>query len=490
MTGTFGSLNIAKTGLQYQQIVIDTTNNNIANVNTDGYVRRRANGAEVGGATTGAMWSTYTGHGEGVTTTSVSRLTDFLMDARVRTEHANLSYLQVQQTSMERVETAINEPSDTGVANALSSFGSAWQDVVSSPDGSAARQSVIASGQTLVAAINAQARAVDDERAQQRAAAVADVSQINNDAQQLAQLNHNIFIAQANGTDVSDLQDQRDQLALDLANKAGAVVTQDSTGRYNISINNVALVAGDNAGTLTVNGINADGTPSNGDPANPDVVSFSISDPVPVGATPSTNQTAVPSGMGGELGGIATLLNVTLTGYRTSLNNVAQQLADMVNTQHEAGYDQSGAAGGKFFDYNAADPAGTISVLISDPSKVAASADGSGPSNNADNADTITQVLNGAVGAGSPPGTPVNINDSYQRLVTGLGSTVAGLNTQTTNQQLLAGQVDDEREQQAGVSLDEETINLMQAQRAYEASSRVLTVMNSLLDTLINRMGT
>lgn len=489
MTGTFGSLNIAKTGLQYQQIVIDTTNNNIANVNTDGYVRRRANGAEVGGATTGAMWSTYTGHGEGVTTTSVSRLTDFLMDARVRNEHANLSYLQVQQTSMERVETAINEPSDTGIASALSAFGSSWQDVVSSPDGSAARQSVIASGQTLVAAVNAQARAVDDERAQQRAAAVADVSQINNDAQQLARLNHNIFIAQANGTDVSDLQDQRDQLALDLANRAGAVVSQDNTGRYNISINSVALVAGDNVGTMTVNGINADGTPSNGDPANPDVVSFSISDPVPLGAAPSTNQTAVPSGLGGELGGIATLLNVTLANYRAGLNNVAQQLADMVNAQHEAGYDQTGAAGGKFFDYNAADPAGTISVLVTDPSKVAASSDGSGQSNNADNADTITQVLNGVVGAGSPPGAPVNINDSYQRLVTGLGSTVAGLNTQTTNQQLLAGQVDDEREQQSGVSLDEETINLMQAQRGYEASSRVLTVMNSLLDTLINRMG-
>jgi flagellar hook-associated protein 1 FlgK len=435
------------------------------------------------------MWSTYTGHGEGVTTTSVSRLTDFLMDARVRNEHANLSYLQVQQTSMERVETAINEPSDTGIASALSAFGSAWQDVVSSPDGSAARQSVIASGQTLAAAINAQARAVDDERAQQRAAAVDDVSQINNDAQQLAQLNHNIFIAQANGTDVSDLQDQRDQLALDLANKAGAVVAQDSTGRYNISINGVALVTGDNAGTMTVNGINADGTPSNGDTANPGTVSFSISDPVPVGATPSTNQTAVPNGMGGELGGIATLLNVTLANYRAGLNDVAQQLADMVNTQHEAGYDQSGAAGGKFFDYTAGDPAGTISVLVTDPSKVAASSDGSGQSNNADNADTITQVLNGAVGAGNPPGTPVNNNDAYQRLVTGLGSTVAGLNTQTTNQQLLANQVDDEREQQAGVSLDEETINLMQAQRAYEASSRVLTVMNSLLDTLINRMG-
>lgn len=495
MTGTFGSLNIAKSGLEYQQVVIDATNNNIANVNTEGYVRRQAVGTEAGGAATAAMWSTYTGHGDGVTTQSVERLTDFLMDARVRTEHANLSNLQVQQTSMERVETAVGEPSDTGLSAALSAFGSSWQDLVSSPNGTAAPQSVLAAGQTLTAAITTQARSIDDERAEQRAGAVDDVNQINADATQLAQLNHNIFIAQANGTDVGDLQDQRDQIALDLAEKAGGVVTQDDTGRYNVTINGVALVTGDDAGTMTINGIEADGTPTNGDTANPSTVSYSISDPVAVGAAASTQTTDVPTGMGGELGGITTLLNVTLANYRAGLNDVASTLATAVNAQHDAGYDQNGDKGTDFFSFDPADPAGTIAVAITDPTKVAAAAatDPTLPatqakSNNSDNADAISEVLNGTLVAhGLSAAT--NLGDQYQRLVTGLGSTVSGLNTQTTNQQLLATQVDDEREQQSGVSLDEETINLMQAQRAYEASSRVLTVMDSLLNTLINQMG-
>jgi flagellar hook-associated protein 1 FlgK len=174
---------------------------------------------------------------------------------------------------------------------------------------------------------------------------------------------------------------------------------------------------------------------------------------------------------------------------------MTQQLVDMVNTQHQLGFDQSGNAGGPFFAVgNAADPAGTVAVdatLAANPGLVAASAVGSAAtpsgSNNADNADAISQVLRGTRPAGALPA--VDLGDQYQRLVTGLGSTVSGINTQAANQQLLATQVDDEREQQAGVSLDEETVNLMQAQRAYEASSRVLSVMNSILDTLINRTG-
>lgn len=490
MTGTFGSLNIAKTGLQYQQIVMDTTNNNIANVNTEGYVRRRAVGTELAAANqTGAMWSVYTGHGDGVLTQSVQRMTDFLMDSRVRKEHSNLSYLQVQQSSLERVETAIGEPSDTGIAHALAAFNDAWQDLVTAPDGSAARQAVVAGGQTLAAAINTQARAIDDERAEQRAGAIDDINQVNVDAGQLAQLNHNIFIAQANGTDASALQDQRDQVALDLAQRMGATVSVDPTGRLNVSVNGVALVTGDKAGTVSVSGINPDGTPSNGDTANPPTVSFSITDPV-TGASQ-----AVPGTLGGEVGGITTLLNVTLPTYRAGLNTMAQQLADMVNTQHALGYDQNGNPGGAFFAVsNAADAAGTLAVnaaVAADPALVAASAiapatPGS-TNNNADNADAISQVLRGVHGAGTM--AAVNLSDQYQRLITGLGSIVAGVNSQAANQQILATQVDDEREQQAGVSLDEETVNLMQAQRAYEASSRVLSVMNSVLDTLINRTG-
>jgi len=524
MTGTFGSLNIAKTGLQYQQIAIDVADNNIANVNTDGYVRRRANAAEVGGPGQPVMWSSYNGDGEGVAAQGVQRLTDILLDKRVRSEHANLSYLQVQQTSLERVESAVNEPSDDGVSAAIANFAASWEDLVTSPDGTAARQSVVADGQSLAAAINTQARSLDSEMDEQRAGAVQDVQEINQDAQQLAQLNHAIFVAQANGSDVGDLQDQRDQVALDLANKAGAVTTVDqATGRYNVTIDNgngssVALVTGDQYAGLVVQGINADGTSTSTTGGIPATVSFTVTSQVGYDAKtdPATASPATVS-PGGDLGGVQALLNVTLPNYRGQLNALAKNLATVVNTQLAQGFDQSGRAGGPFFDFGADglsdDYAGSIVVdgaVATDPSLIAAAAtrsldtDGQ-PSGNSDatNADRVSQALSGGpLVTGDPPtpvvgvtdasGAPVtaiDIGDQYQRMVSGLGSTAAGLNTQAANQQLLTSQVDDEHEQSAGVSLDEETINLMQAQRGYQAASRVLTVMDSVLDTLINHTG-
>jgi flagellar hook-associated protein 1 FlgK len=57
------------------------------------------------------------------------------------------------------------------------------------------------------------------------------------------------------------------------------------------------------------------------------------------------------------------------------------------------------------------------------------------------------------------------------------------------NQQVLTSQVDGAREQLSGVDLDEEMVNMISAQRAYEAASRVMSTVDSLLDTLINRTG-
>ena len=57
------------------------------------------------------------------------------------------------------------------------------------------------------------------------------------------------------------------------------------------------------------------------------------------------------------------------------------------------------------------------------------------------------------------------------------------------NQQVLTSQVDGAREQLSGVDLDEEMVNMISAQRAYEAASRVMTTVDSMLDTLINRTG-
>ena len=79
--------------------------------------------------------------------------------------------------------------------------------------------------------------------------------------------------------------------------------------------------------------------------------------------------------------------------------------------------------------------------------------------------------------------------DAYRSLVTGFGVTVSSARQAAANQSVLTAQVDASRESLSGINIDEEMVNLLAAQRGYEGASRVLTTMDSMLDTLINRTG-
>jgi len=92
------------------------------------------------------------------------------------------------------------------------------------------------------------------------------------------------------------------------------------------------------------------------------------------------------------------------------------------------------------------------------------------------------------IGADGDPSHP-SVLGQAQSVFTQMGAAINAIESQTTNQTALTQQVTSEYQQLAGVSLDEETINLMQSERVYQASAKVLSTMDSVLDTLINRMG-
>jgi len=500
MTGTFASLNIAKTGLQYQQIAIDVADNNISNVNTAGYVRESANAVDAGGVSGPTMWSSYPGYGEGVATEGVQRLSDLLLGQRQRTEHGTQSLLEAQQSSLSRFESAIGEPGDDGVSAALSTFSASLQDLANNPGDVSARESVVSNAQTLAQAIQAQSAAVADEASEDSAGVTTDVTQINALAKDVASLNKSIFAGSQSGNDVANLEDQRDQDVLQLAELAGATTTVQADGRYAVSIGGVALVnvanssvpgSGDSANALVASPVSGvvDGS----------TLTFSVNDasgdPIEDGSGNPVNVSVTS----GDLGGLSVLLNTTLPTYYQGLNKIAYDLATTVNNQQANGYDENGLAGSPLFTAGGEKPTGPTSdatgsgyssttdyaanLAVVDgfgAAQLAASttldASGTAASLAGDNADELSTAF-------------ANVTDQYQSLVSGLGSQINALNHQTTNQQALTTQVDSEWQQSAGVSLDEETINLMSAQRAYQASAKVLSVMDDVLSTLINMVA-
>lgn len=461
MTGTFGSFNTALSALRYQRVALDVAAGNIANVSTDGYVRRRAEAETVGGAQA-ALWSRSDHLTEGVGVSGVTRMSDALLDARVRSEHGKQAYLDTRAEVLERVESGIGEPGDSGVSAALIKFRQAWGDVANNPADDASRGQVLAQGASLVDAIRQQARMLDAEAGDDRARVVAMVTEVGSLAGDLAATNEALAVAQVNGADAGLLLDKRDQLALRLSELTGATTTLRSDGGFDLSVGGEVLVSGRDAGTFTVaGGIAADGSADGG--------------PLTFAVTSPGSAVAAPVVTTGSTGALAEVLTTTLPSYAAGLDAMAKQVADAVNAQHRAGYDATGAPGADFFTYDAADPAGSLALASTTPGRVAASAVPGG-GRDGSNADLLSR----AFAAGEA---------SYSRLVNSFGTTVASAGRLAATQRTLTAQVDGAREQLAGVSLDEEMVAMVTAQRSYEAAARLMTVVDSVLDTLINRTG-
>ncbi len=463
MGGSFGSINTALSALRYHQVVMDTASGNIANVSTDGYARRRVVGEAVGAPAVPAMWSRYEGSGDGVRVGSLDRMVDPLLDSRARREHGSQAYLDTRVDVLARLETGLGEPGGDGVSATLAEFGKAWHDLANNPGSGAARSQVLAAAHAVADALALQQRNVTTEEGDQRVALLTDVAEVNTLASDLAATNESIAAATLSGSDAGVLLDSRDQIALRLAELTGGTAVENGSGGLSFSVGGVSLVDGKQAGTLSItSGVNPDGS------ADGAAVSLAVTPPGG-GATPV-------AGLGGEVGAVADLLTTTLPGHRQGLEAFAQQLADAMNTAHQAGYDAAGNPGGALFSVDPAAPGGPLVVLVTAGEQLAASGVAGGPNQDGGNATALATALK------SPEG-------SYQQLVSGLGSAVASTQRLAANQRTLTAQVDGAREQLSGVSLDEEMVTMLQAQRAYEAAARVMTTLDSVLDTLINRTG-
>lgn len=461
MAGTFASLMSPLSALRYSSTALDTAAANIANANTVGYTRRVVDAVSVGAAPQVAMWSRPDSSVGGVEVAGVRRSTDLLLDVRVRHEHAFQAFLDRRASVLDRLEAGLGEPGDRGVAALMADLDAAWHDLANNPGGDAARSQVLDRAATLVDGLRARARTSATEAADQRSALLALVAEVNTVAEELATTNGKIITAQQAGIDANDLLDRRDLLAQRLSELTGAQGTVRSDGAMDVRLQGVSLVDGRTAGRLAV----ATGVTPTGD-ADGAPVSLAVT----LGATTTT----VPAGGTGTVGAVVELLDVTLPAFDTALSEVARMLADDINAAHAAGYDLDGNPGVALFTYDPADPAGTLAVAITDPRLVAASATPGGTLNG-ENAIAIAD-LRGA-------------ETTYQRFVSDFGTEVAAAGRLAETQAVLTTQVDRSRQQLAGVSYDEEMVAMVAAQRTYEAAARMMTVLDSVLDTLINRTG-
>ena len=184
---------------------------------------------------------------------------------------------------------------------------------------------------------------------------------------------------------------------------------------------------------------------------------------------------------GGSLGGAIQVRDTDIPSTLTQLNNLASQFATSINSAQSSGYDLNGNKGQAIFSVipgNGA--AASLSVSMSDPSLIAASSDGTQGSNG--NVANLLAVQTNSLPGGASPG------DTYANLVSQVGNLTSQAEANATAGTSTLNQLNDQLGAISGVSIDEETTNLMSYQRAYEAAARVVTTVDALTQATL-QMG-
>jgi flagellar hook-associated protein 1 len=167
------------------------------------------------------------------------------------------------------------------------------------------------------------------------------------------------------------------------------------------------------------------------------------------------------------------------------MNLLAKQIADQVNTAHMSGVDQNGAAGLALFTYTPGAEATSLAVnaaVGTDPTKVVVAASASTPGDTSVAARIADLASSGTFGTGGLH-TPV---DAYASFIGQVGADSQQAGEMQSNQNVVLEQLDNRRSSISGVSLDEEATDVIKFQKAYQASAKVITTINAMLDTLMN----
>jgi flagellar hook-associated protein 1 len=466
MSSTFSGLSTALSALYAQRRALDITGNNIANANTEGYSRQRAELSEIDSVRVPAMYSTGSPGPSGVEVTSVTRLHDEFLDSRVRAERGLNSYLAGQKATYDNVEQIVNEPSDTGIQSQIADLWSAFHDVANRPNDLAARNVVLSRAGTVADSLATAHGDLESLWSDNREQLATRVNEVNTTADSIADYNSRIAAAKQSGVNTNELEDQRDQLVLHISELTGATARPRDNGTVDVLISGSPLVSGVDVRKLELVGA----TSLAGQGSDPEIVRWSdthLNSSITSGSIASSLET----------------LNSTLPGTADGYDAIAQQIATTVNTQHDKGYDLAGNPGTDLFTGTTAT---TLKVAITDPSLLAAS--GTPPTTNADG--TTSPTLDGSnADALAAIAKQTNGPDAtYRGFVTGIGVAAQTVNRRADIQNTVTSDIESDREAASGVSLDEEMTNMIQYQRAYQAAAKVMSTIDSTLDTLVNTM--
>lgn len=446
---------IAYSGLQANQLAMTSTSQNVANVNTPGFSRLAPNMVSLAG-------QSGLSAGGGVQVSSIRRLTGEFQNQQLWRANTEMHLYSSAQQYMGALEGLMSSEGSS-ISIGLDQLFASLSELTVSPESVALRQQVITESANLGRRFNGLAGNIDSQIRAVQEQREAIVLQMNGLLENLALLNGRIVAGEAVGDDTSALRDHREVLIGELSQFAGLRINEVADGSLTVSLNNgQPLVVGSTASRLEVARL-ATGEQSM-------LLRFGMTE-FPL----AQNQ------LGGGLGGLHRAEFEMLRPSLASLHDIAGALSGAFNQVLAGGFDLNGQPGEPLFVYDPDSITGMLTTTGITASQLALSSAADAVGNN----DTLLELLELRRETISLDGDQVTLNDAYAGMLGRVASdsreNQAGLQTATT----VRAQAQAQRDSISAVNLDEEAVNLMTYQQAYQANMKVISTANQLFADLM-----
>lgn len=449
MAGLSHLSEIGKQGMLLSQFGIQITGKNISNVNTRGYSRERLDVNPV-------LPEILSGFsmGSAINGDTLRRIREDFVDRQFWSQTSLQSQYETEDSLLRQIEGVLPASNDSGLATMLEDFWEAWNSLANDPESTVARTIVRDRAQTLALSFNRVNReflafqsTISDE-------INARVSEINDLAAQIAELN------KINPGNNLDLEDQRDRLVDRLSELANVDIRRDGNS-VSVYISGLMIVSGKTAYEIDVEETETEEGISQ-------ITAI-------IGGT--DREISVTSG---EMGALLSVHNYDIPDLLDRLDTLAIDLVQEVNTLHRSGYNLDGTTGLDFFAATT-EGAGSIAVngSIAANVELIATSDAPGESGNGNVAKAVADLADAEVIGNQ------TIGEYYRSLVSTLGNRIQETDFLMTNQTKIVDHLDMQRQSISGVSMEEEMTRMVQLEQAFTAASRLVATADELTRTLL-----
>ncbi len=466
MRSTFFGLEMARRAMAAHRTAIDVTGHNISNARTEGYRKQDVALAPTAPFLQGG--DRRLPIGTGVEVDSIKRRQSRYLDREIYLRQGELSRWEARSQILHQIEDIIGEPRDSGLGVILDRFWNSWQDLAGEADSAAMRTSVIERGREMGDAFLIATRQLENVLGNLQQTIATRVERVNVALDELTEVSEQIVALNASGVPPNDLMDRRDVLIERLSTLMDVQVSDSEDGGVRVLVDGIAVLDAFTGRRLSMV-----------DAAGEEGQSRVAFEWIHEGGSAVSWE---PSGVG-ELGALAGMRNDDVPGTLEELRLLAEAIRAAVNEVHGQGYDLNGVSGIEFFSADASRGVLTVNPeLTADTDLVAAGGvAGAGPGDGS-NALEMSALREGAMELIGDRGP----GEFLRSVVADIGIRAEQAEQMQHNSQVMLVQLMNQRDAVTGVSIDEELTYLIQAQNAFSAAARLVSVWDEMLNTIVN----